>query len=121
MKKKILMIEDEAAISSYVGLFLNQEGFEFDHAKNIAEGLTLAKQNTYDLVLLDLMLPDGTGDELLPQLRAQSPKTPVLIMTGVAADDPRLIRCMKNGAVGFVPKSSRAEDLLKGIRRALHE
>lgn len=121
MKKRILIIEDEAAVANYVGVYLNQEGFELEQARNITDGFARVQERNFDLIVLDLMLPDGTGDELLPKLRELAPHTPVLIMTGAPHDDERLLRCLKSGAVGYVPKSFRVDQLLSGIRRALRE
>ena len=119
--KRILLIEDEQAVADYVGRFLRGAGYDIDRVSNGSEARTRFDQAAYDLVLLDLMLPDTNGRELLPELKAAHPGTPVMILSGVAADDERLLACLKNGAAGYVPKSSRAEELLTAVRRALRE
>jgi DNA-binding response OmpR family regulator len=118
--KRILIIEDESAVASYLSALLQQESFEITHVPTLDQAKT-ALPSGFDLILLDLMLPDGTGDELLPILRAAAPDTPILIVTGAPPNDERLVKCLKTGAAGYVPKSGRVEELLRHIRRALKE
>jgi DNA-binding response OmpR family regulator len=118
---KILLIEDEQPVADYVGMFLRDAGYSVERASDAAQAQAKVASNSYDLILLDLMLPDATGPELLPKLKSVVPKTPVLVVTGVAYDDDRLVECLKNGAAGWVPKSSRADQLLTAVRRVLRE
>ena len=118
--RRILLIEDEPAVSSYLTLLLQQEGFAITHVPNLTEAKS-ALPGDFELILLDLMLPDGTGDDLLPIIRAAAPNTPILIVTGAPPNDDRLVKCLKSGAVGYIPKSGRVEELLRHIRRALRE
>ncbi len=118
--RRILLIEDEPAVSNYLTHLLQQEGFQMTHAPTLNQARALLP-GSFDLILLDLVLPDGTGDDLLPSLRATVPDTPILIVTGALANDERLVKCLKSGAVGYIPKSGRVEDLLRSIRRALRE
>jgi DNA-binding response OmpR family regulator len=121
MKRKILLIEDEAEVAGYLGRFLQQQDYIVDRASSLDESRTLVSRNAYDLILLDLMLPDGTGEDVLPYLRETAPDTPVLMVTSVPPEDERLIKCLKTGAAGYVPKSSQVDELLVTIRRALRE
>lgn len=107
-------------MASYLGMFLEQQGFEVKRAQTLGEGRAFLVDR-FDLILLDVMLPDGTGDELLPHLREKAPDTPVLMVSGVDGEDERLLKCLKNGAIGWVSKSSRIDELLNHIRRALRE
>lgn len=118
---KILFIEDEQAVAEYVGMFLHDSGYVIDRAHNAAAAQEKISTGSYDLILLDLILPDATGPELLPKLKNAAPRTPVLVVTGLAHDDERLLECLKNGAAGWVPKSSRAEQLLTAVRRVLRD
>ena len=117
---RILLIEDEEEVADYLGMFLREAGYFVFHAPDARTARQKAEE-PFDLILLDLVLPDATGPELLPLIRAAAPKTPVVIVSGLAFDDERLLYCLKNGAAGYVPKSSRAEDLLVAVRRALRE
>ena len=118
--RRILLIEDEAAVSNYLSLLLEQEGFEIKRASSLGEARA-SLPGDFELILLDLMLPDGTGDEILPHIRAAAPTTPILIVTGAPPNDERLVKCLKSGAAGYIPKSGRVEELLRHIWRALRE
>lgn len=120
MSKKILLIEDEAAVASYLGAFLEREGFAVTRASTLAEARSLLDR-PFDLILLDLLLPDGTGDSLLPQLCESAPTRPILMVSGVPPDDSRLVKCLKTGAAGYVSKAGPVDDLIRHIRRVFRE
>ena len=120
MKKRILLVEDEAAVASYLGDFLEQEGFEVVRATTIQQANDLL-ESSFKLIMLDLMLPDGTGDELLPRIREAAPNVPVLMVTAAPPDDERLVKCLQAGAIGYVNKTARIEELIRHLRRALGE
>lgn len=115
------MIEDEDGVADYVGMFLREAGYAVERARTGGQGRVQVSQNRYDLILLDLVLPDVGGEELLPDLKTVAGATPIMVMTGLASDDERLVSCLKNGAAGYVPKSARAEELLTSVRRALRQ
>lgn len=119
--KRILLIEDEDSVAEYLGGFLRQAGYDTDWVSGGRAAETRAGQSQYELILLDLMLSDTTGDLLLPTLRATQPDTPILIVSGVAFDDPRLLFCLNNGAAGYIPKAARADELLTTVRSAMRE
>ena len=118
--RRILLIEDETPVADYLSALLQQEGFEITRAPTLEQAKSTLSDG-FDLILLDLNLPDGTGDDLLPHLRDTAPNTPILIVTGAAANDERLVNCLKSGAAGYIRKSARIEELLRNIRRALRE
>ena len=118
MKKRILLIEDDAAVAEYLTAFLEREGF----AVVIAADLASARQSLssdFTLVLLDLTLPDGTGDKFIPEIRQHSPSVPILMVTGAAAHDERLAKCLEAGAIGYVNKGARVDEIAKHLRHAL--
>lgn len=104
--RKILLVEDEADILQLYKVSLTQAGYEVDEARDGEEGLAKTKATTYDMVLLDIMLPKKTGIEILAEMK-QDPKTssqPVYMLTNFAQDD--LIKdAFAKGAVGYVIKS----------------
>ena len=118
MKKRILLIEDEAAVASYLQEFLAREGFEVSHAENLVQAKERLADG-FDLIMLDLTLPDGSGDELISQIKSAAPGVPVLMVTGAAADDERLMKCLQSGAVGYVNKAARVDEIARHLRRAL--
>lgn len=80
MSRKILLIEDEEKIARFVELELTHEGYEVTKSFNGREGLTLAESGEYELILLDVMLPELNGLEVLRRLRRTS-DIPVIMLT----------------------------------------
>ena len=83
MKNKILVIEDDADINTLLKKILERAGYEAETAFSGTEGRLLLKLNTYDLVLLDLMLPGLSGEELLTEIR-KTLRMPVIALTAKA-------------------------------------
>ena len=78
----ILLVEDNRSLSEMVGEYLESRGFGVDYAGDGVDGLRLATENSYDVVVLDLMLPRMDGIEVCRRLRNESKKsTPVLMLT----------------------------------------
>ena len=78
----ILLVEDNRSLSEMVGEYLESRGFGVDYAGDGVDGLRLASENTYDVIVLDLMLPRMDGIEVCQKLRSESKKsTPVLMLT----------------------------------------
>ena len=118
MKKRILLVEDEAAVADYLKDFLSREGFEVSQAATLLDAKKKL-DDSFDLILLDLTFPDGTGDQLIAEIKTAAPKVPVLMVTGAAADDERLAKCLQAGAVGYVNKAARIDEISRHLRRAL--
>ena len=78
---KILIVEDNRNISEMVGEFLEGRGFEVDYASDGLDGYRLASENSYDVVVLDIMLPGLNGYEVCRRMRASGVWTPVLMLT----------------------------------------
>jgi DNA-binding response OmpR family regulator len=119
MKPRILIVEDEGPVANYLAMFLEQEGFQVDRAATLKEAETAASSHSYNLLLLDVMLPDGNADDWLPKWRKLNSEIPVLMVTGLGANDPRLRNSLNAGALGWIPKTGRVEGLLTQVRRAL--
>ena len=100
---RILVIDDDATVTSVLKRGLAYEGFAVDTAATGAEGLTLARDRTPDLVILDLMLPGLDGFEVLRRLRAGDAHLPVLMLT--ARDAPTdQVKGLESGADDYVVK-----------------
>ncbi|MDO8497314.1 MAG: response regulator, partial [bacterium] len=78
---RILLVEDEIRLSHFIKKGLVEQGFAVDQAYDGEEGLYLAKEETYDLIILDMMLPKMTGIEVCKKLRESKKDTPVLMLT----------------------------------------
>lgn len=115
---QILMIEDESRISAFVAKGLKAEGFTTTVAETGREGLVLALTGGFELVILDLGLPDIDGFEVLQRIRAQDKNLPVIILTArTSADDT--VTGLTSGADDYMPKPFRFAELVARVRLRL--
>lgn len=115
--QKILIVEDEPDILALYTHTLTTAGFTVDQAANGVQALTKIKSTTYDLILLDLMLPEKDGVTLLKELKADPTlkSQPVYILTNLGQDSV-IKDCFALGAVGFIIKSQiQPADLVKEV------
>jgi DNA-binding response OmpR family regulator len=116
-RRMVLVIEDEEAITTPLSEALARDGFRPQVAGTIAEGLRIAESQGPDLVLLDVMLPDGSGFEALRELRATG-QTPVIILTARGEEADRVLG-LELGADDYVIKPFSARELVARIRAVL--
>lgn len=114
---KILLVEDEEKIARFVELELVHEGYEVHKVDNGRDGLDMALQETYDLILLDVMLPGLNGMEVLRRLRQQS-DVPVIMLTARDSVMDK-VSGLDAGADDYITKPFAIEELLARIRVAL--
>ena len=115
---RILMIEDDPGVVKSVELMLGQVGYEV-HATDLGhQGAELAKLHEYDLVILDLDLPDTNGHSVLRELRSANVDTPVLILSGRSGMDDR-IEGLGSGADDYLPKPFHKEELIARIEAVI--
>lgn len=114
---RILIVEDEEKIARFVELELAHEGHEVDKAADGRSGIEAALADDYDLVLLDLMLPQLSGLEVLRRLRREK-STPVILLTA-RGDVMDKVAGLDAGADDYVTKPFAIEELLARIRLAL--
>ncbi|MED4753620.1 response regulator transcription factor [Brevibacillus choshinensis] len=113
-RKKVLVIEDEQNIARFIELELNHEGYDVAVAHDGREGLDKAKQEEWDLILLDLMLPGLNGLEICRRIRAKK-NTPIIILT--ARDNVMdLVSGLDSGADDYISKPFAIEELFARIR-----
>ena len=111
---RVLLIEDDAATAQSVGLMLKAEGMNVYHTDLGEEGIDLAKVYDYDIVLLDLGLPDISGFDVLRALRLAKVKTPVLIVSGEAGVADK-VRGFAAGADDYLIKPFHKDELIARI------
>jgi two-component system response regulator RegX3 len=116
-KRTILLIEDEEAISDPLAAALAREGFTPLVAGTAAQGVELFESRSPDLVLLDVMLPDGDGREVLRRIRETS-RTPVVMLTARGEEMDRVLG-LELGADDYVTKPFSAAELAARIRAVL--
>ncbi len=117
MKDKILIIEDDPKISRLLELELKFEGFETFFAYDGKEGLNLAKYNSYDLILLDLMLPKMNGMEVCKRIRETS-QVPIIMLTAKAEISDKVVG-FDYGADDYMTKPFSNEELIARIKALL--
>ena len=111
----ILIIDDEAEIRESLQTLLEFEGYEVETAANGAQGLSKLGDRPFDLVLLDLALPDRNGLEILPEIRAIDPQIAVIMITAYGTVEDA-VRAMQSGAANFLQKPWDNEKLLADVR-----
>ena len=120
--KKILIVDDEFPVRNVVAVSLKHFGFKVDTAESGEEALNLylqalkadVKDEKYDLVIMDMLMPGMTGDELFVRLRMKDPNLRALIMSGYASEEA-LERVMMGGAKGFIQKPFTIEELMDKV------
>jgi DNA-binding response OmpR family regulator len=117
---RILIVEDERRIASFIEKGLRANGFVTAVADRGREALSMARTGGFDLVILDLGLPDVDGMEILQELRQGDTRLPVVILT--ARDGVTdTVRGLESGADDYVTKPFRFEELLARVRVRLRE
>ncbi len=119
MKERILIVEDEEKLARFVELELSYEGYEIQKAADGRAGLELAETGNFDLVLLDVMLPELNGLEVLRRLRRSS-SIPVILLTARDAVMDK-VTGLDSGADDYVTKPFAIEELLARIRVTLRK
>ncbi len=111
---RVLMIEDDSATAQSVELMLKSEGFNVYTTDLGEEGIDLGKIYDYDLILLDLSLPDMSGMEVLRQLRVAKINTPIMILSGTSEIDTK-VKTFGGGADDYMTKPFHKDELVARI------
>jgi two-component system response regulator RegX3 len=115
-KRTILLVEDETSITEPLAEALRSEGFDTQVAGTVAEALELARRDP-DLVLLDVMLPDGSGFDVCRELRARS-QVPIIMLTARGEEADRVVG-LELGADDYVVKPFSAREVVARVRAVL--
>ena len=114
---KILLIEDDEALALGIEFTLNEEGYEVKRAANFKEGESFFYTGSYDLVLLDINLPDGSGYTLCKKIREQS-DVPIIFLTALD-DEVNIVLGLDIGGDDYITKPFRVRELLSRIKASL--
>jgi len=112
---KILLLEDDYILSETLHLFLSRAGYNVDIALSMEAAEDLSFENTYDLYLFDINLPEGSGLELLEGLRHAEDATPTIFITALT-DMSSISQSFKLGAMDYIKKPFDPEELLIRIQ-----
>lgn len=115
--ERILLIEDDLPLSLGIEFSLKDEGFDVRTADSIAQGYSQFRQGNFDLILLDVMLPDGSGYELCKRLRTES-EIPVIFLTA-CDEEVHIVMGLDIGGDDYITKPFKIRELVSRIRAAL--
>jgi len=113
--KHILVVEDDAIIASGLVYALEQEGYSVRHCKTVKEAAAAIADQKFDLAILDMQLPDGTGFDV----RAKLSDAAIIFLT-VVDDERSIVKAFDGGADDYVTKPFRVRELLARVRRTLN-
>ena len=113
----LLLVDDEEAFRKLVGQELAHAKYRVTTAGNVREAREILRERTFHLVLLDVRMPDGSGLDLLAEIKEAAPATEVVMLTGHATVETA-IRAMKNGAFDFLTKPFKFEQLEAVLEKA---
>jgi two-component system response regulator PilR (NtrC family) len=117
-KNRVLVVDDEDALRTVLSSELEGEGYKVAAAADGAEAISILKNQTFDLILLDIKMPNVDGFEVLKFVKETHPETKVIMLTGFA-DLKNAIESKKLGAEDFVSKPYDLVDLLTTVERVL--
>src|SRR3990172_5609282 len=119
MPDKILIVDDDIGVAALCNRVLMNAGYTVEVANRPHDALRLLREQRYDLILLDIRLPEINGFELLQLARERDPEVAIVIITGHGTIDT-VVEALQHGAEGLVlkPFASRAE-LVQAVRQAL--
>lgn len=111
---RLLLVEDDKKIASFVNRGLKEAGFALDHAKDGRDGLHLALTESYDVAIIDLMLPHVDGLKLIKEMRRKKIQTPVLVLSARRSVDDR-VKGLETGCDDYLTKPFAFSELLARV------
>jgi DNA-binding NtrC family response regulator len=118
MKPRILLVDDEPAIADWLRIVLEGEGYDVGVAGDTVSAIGQMTEREFSLALVDLVLPDGDGLQLLQQLKSKDPAIEVIIMTGHSSIS-KAVEATKQGAFYFVAKPFDSAEMITLVAKAL--
>lgn len=116
--RNILMVEDDSTIAFAVKYAVEQESFNLDIASDLNQAREIVSTKVYDLILLDVMLPDGNGYEFLKDLRKHDEDTPIIFLSA-CDEEVNIVMGLDIGADDYITKPFRVRELISRINAIL--
>ncbi len=120
MSRRILVVDDELSLLEFLEVLLTEEGYSITTARSVAEGRARWAEGEFALVLCDLMMPDGSGLELLEEIRNQESNAAVIMMTAYTSTKSA-IEAMKLGAYDYLSKPFDVDEIKLTIQKAIEK
>ena len=117
MSVPVLLIDDDVKLADLLKTYLSGHGYAMTAAQNVQDGLRKLRAEDYDIVLLDIMLPDGDGLDVCRKIRTTS-SIPVIMLTARGADEDKIIG-LELGADDYLPKPFNPRELVARIKAVL--
>ena len=117
MKKHILIVDDEASIRNLLTEFLTRSGYRVTGANSPSEAQKIVQQDPPQLIISDLQLADSDGLEMLDQLKAALPDTPMMLLTGVLFDAKVIRDVLSKKVSSYLQKTSSLSQVLAEVHR----
>lgn len=117
---KILIVDDEQDMRENIAEILAAEDFEINTVENGEAALEQLKASSYDMVLLDLLMPGISGMEVLPLVKRENPATQVIMVTAFSTID-NAVEAMRKGADDYITKPFKINELRMTVRRCLEQ
>src|SRR5687767_4725102 len=117
-KPHILILDDDAELCTLLSMRLEGRGYQVDSAGTARDGLEKVAHTGFDAMILDRRLPDGTGLDVLAQVRARKPDLPVIMLTAHGSIETA-VNAMQRGAYGFLTKPFHDHELMQKIGHAV--
>ncbi|MEW5805876.1 MAG: response regulator, partial [Acidobacteriota bacterium] len=117
-QEKILVVDDDRLLRTMVREILSRRGHSVEEAENAHKALALLQKENFPIIILDIMMPEITGIELMEEIRKIDPNVLIIIITAYATMD-LAIDALKKGAYDFLKKPFEPEELLKSVSNAL--
>lgn len=119
MNDRILVIDDEKSLLEFLKLLLEEEGYSVREADSVASARAALADDSFDLILCDIMMPDGSGLDLLKEIKGSSASETAVIMMTAYSSTKSAIEAMKLGAYDYVPKPFDVDELKVIIQKAV--
>lgn len=110
----VLVIEDDPSVRTLVRAVLEKHDYEVDFAETASKGEELARDDSFDIIILDLGLPDGNGFDVAKKMRDEGVTTPILVLSAEHETDIK-VKCLRTGADDYVTKPFDTEELIARI------
>ena len=117
MSTKVLLVDDEKEFLDLLGERMSARGMEVKKTTSAADALKITEEQTFDAIILDLLMPEMDGIQVLKTLKAKHPELQVILLTGHGSIE-KGVDAMRQGAMDFIEKPADLEVLTEKIRKA---